>query len=248
MTSELAETYRRDGYLVVRGALSQEETHRFQSAVDSWLRQRRSTGDSYEVILQQDHLAWRRGGPLAALTRHARLAALASAISGLSSVRIFLDQIIVKPPGGAPTIPHQDAPFLSFDDHRSLNCWIALDEVDTENGVLGYYRGSHLLGPLPRAHLDEPDVLEAQVPALSRLPVDVVPMRPGDVAFHNCLTVHRGYPNKTSRPRRAFSIQYMPALASYNGYEHEFLTPYRPVPGQTLDFPCFAIPETVGAT
>jgi phytanoyl-CoA hydroxylase len=239
--------YRRDGYLLVRGALTPDETRRFQQSLDEWSRHWTPTGDSYEAVIYQDQLIWRQGGTLGELTRHAGLAALARTLSGLDSVRVFVDQVIVKPPGGAPTIPHQDAPFLSFDDRRSLNCWIALDEVGTGNGALAYYQGSHRLGLLPQAQLDEADLLESLVPGLAQLPVQVVPMRPGDVVFHNCLTVHKGFANATRRPRRAFSIQYMSTDAVYNGYEHEFLEPYRPVRGQLLDFSCFAVPDTLRA-
>jgi phytanoyl-CoA hydroxylase len=241
-TARLAPGYADNGFLVIRQALTKAETESYRACVDEWLGNRAPTGDSYEAILYQAHLPWQRGGPLADLTRHARLAAIARHISGMAALRVFLDQVIVKPPGGAPTVPHQDAPFLSFDDHRSLNCWVALDDVTAANGALSYYRGSHRLGPLPRSHLDEGDTLERLVPALKEFPVDLVEMRAGDVAFHNCFTVHRGSANETAEPRRAFSIQYMAADARYNGYEHEFLSPYQPVVGQPLAFPCFAVP------
>lgn len=240
----LVNAYRNDGFLVVPGALTPEETRDFQQAVDAWSKRWTPTGDSYEAVLYQEHHVWRDDPVLAGLARHAGLAAFARRLSGLETVRVYLDQILVKPAGGAPTIPHQDAPFLSFDDHRSLNCWVALDEVRPENGALAYYQGSHALGRLPRAYLDEDDVLETVVPELARHPVHVVPMRPGDVVFHNCLTVHRGFANTTDQARRAFSIQYMSADAVYNGFENETLEPYRPVPGAALDFSCFAVPET----
>jgi hypothetical protein len=237
--------YRRDGYLLVRGALTLDETRRFQQGLDEWSRRWTPTGDGYEAVLYQDAFVWRQGGALSQLTRHAKVAALARMLSGLDSILVWLDQVIVKPAGGAPTIPHQDAPFLPFDDHRSLNCWIALDEVRPQNGALTYYQGSHKLGLLPRAELDEADLLETLVPALTQLPVQDLSMRPGDAVFHNCLTVHRGFANVTNRPRRAFSIQYMSTGTVYNGHENELLEPYAPVPGQPLDFPCFAVPDAL---
>lgn len=237
------DSYDADGYLLVRGALTAAEAHGFRTAVDAWMAGWTPTGDSYEPILHQVHLPWLAGGELARLTTHPRLAALARELSGVDEVRVFLDQVVIKPPGGAATIPHQDAPFLSFDDRRSLNCWIALDDVGPANGALGYYRRSHRLGLLDRVHLDEDDVLERDHPALAELPVDVLRMRTGDAVFHHCLTVHRAYPNTTAAPRRAYSIQYMPSGAVYNGYRHDFLDAYAPVPGAALDFPCFAVPR-----
>jgi ectoine hydroxylase-related dioxygenase (phytanoyl-CoA dioxygenase family) len=235
--------YREDGYLLVRGALNTEAVERFRGAAAKVLAGQALVGDSYERVLHQVHLPWLADDELAALTRHSDLAAAARSLSGMDGVRVFLDQVISKPPGGVATIAHQDAPFLSFDDHRSVNCWVALERVTKDNGALVYYRGSHRLGPLPRIHLDEADDLLPQVPALAGCGQEMLEMAPGDVVFHNCLTVHRAAANLTDRPRLAFSIQYMATDARYNGYAHDFLAPSTPEPGQVLDLPCFAEPD-----
>lgn len=242
MSDEQIARYAHDGYLVWRNVFSADEVAEYRTAVSELMARWRTTGDPYERVLHQRHLPWREDTTVARLTTQATLADAACRIAGMAEARVFLDQVVCKPPGGSATIAHQDAPFLSFDDERSVNCWIALDDVTVDNGALAYFRGSHRLGRLPLVHLDSDDDLAAQVPALADLPVDVVQMAAGDVAFHNCHTVHQAAPNHTARPRMAFSIQYMPSDARYNGYEHEHLSPYRPTVGQVLDFPCFAVP------
>jgi hypothetical protein len=246
ISDEQVERYARDGYLVWRAALSATEVIGYRAAAEELMARWEATGDPYERVLHQRHLPWREDATVARLTTHPKLADASCRLTGMPGTRVFLDQVICKPPGGTATIAHQDAPFLAFDDERSVNCWIALDDVTVANGALAYYRGSHRLGRLPLIHLDSDDDLVTRVPALAGLPVDVVEMVAGDVVFHNCHTVHQAAPNTASRPRIAFSIQYMPSDARYNGYEHDHLTPYRPAVGQVLDFPCFAVPASSG--
>jgi ectoine hydroxylase-related dioxygenase (phytanoyl-CoA dioxygenase family) len=240
---DAVERYARNGFLHIPEALSTTETDRFRAAVIRRLSAWSTVGDPYERVLHQLHRPWQDDPDLAALTVHPRLAAMARALSGMDQLRVYMDQVISKPPGGAATIPHQDAPFLPFDDERSLNCWIALDDVTVANGALSYYRGSQALGRLPLIHLDSTDDLLAERPELGGLPLDTLTMRPGDAVFHNCLTVHEATANRTDRPRLAYSIQYMSAQATYNGNPNEQLDPYAPTPGQPLDFTCFAVPE-----
>jgi phytanoyl-CoA hydroxylase len=237
------ERYARDGYLLVPGALTGHEVARFGAAANRLMGDWSATGDSYERILHQSLLPWQQDPDLADLTVHPRLAGIARELSGMPELRVYMDQVICKPPGGAATIPHQDAPFLAFDDARSLNCWIALDEVTVANGALSYYRGSGRFDQLLLIHLDSTDNLLEHVPELGDLLVDTLEMRPGDAVFHNCLTVHEAAANQTGRPRLAYSIQYMSAQAIFNGNLNEQLEPYAPRVGQPLDFDCFAVPQ-----
>jgi ectoine hydroxylase-related dioxygenase (phytanoyl-CoA dioxygenase family) len=92
-------------------------------------------------------------------------------------------------------------------------------------------------------HLDGADHLEEENPALARMAVDIVSMRAGDAVFHDCLTVHGAFANSSTMDRLAFSIQFMPSTARYNGWLHDFLRPFAPQVGQELNFSCFARPR-----
>ncbi len=153
-------------------------------------------------------------------------------------MRLFLDQVLYKQPGARPTLAHQDAPFLSFTDYRSINCWIALDDTSRSNGAIEYFMRSQLLGALRLVDLDAADDLTADCSALRTCEVRLAEMKAGDVAFHNCLTVHRAHPNTSTLARRAFSIQYMPVGSRFNGWMHPFLESYKPLIGDSLDLDC----------
>jgi ectoine hydroxylase-related dioxygenase (phytanoyl-CoA dioxygenase family) len=232
----VADTYVRNGFVVVRNAIEHGVVNAARDAVDRLLAATASewNGDrrGYRAALLQFHQARLLDPSLDALARDEDLAALARDVTGAPVLRLFLDQIVCKLPGAAPTIAHQDAPFLAYDDRRSANCWIALDDTEERNGALEYYVGSHNLGLLGLVHLDRDDDLSDRVPALRSLRTERVELCAGDAVFHHAV-------------RRALSIQYMPADAVFNGWWHDFLRPYEPAIGHQLTFDCCPIVGTL---
>jgi len=222
---DLRSSFERDGFVVLDQALDTGTVASVRRAVDGLLERTRDdwaddrTG--YRASILQYHRARLEDPVLGALALDGRLARTAEEVLG-PGLRVFLDQVICKVPGAAATIPHQDAPFLSFDDRRSVNCWIALDEVGPDNGALRYRVGSHRLGLLGMVELDGDDRLSA-LDEVAELPEVLVSLRPGDAVLHHPLAIHRSGANRTTEVRRAFSIQYMPESATYNGWRHEFL-------------------------
>ena len=54
-------------------------------------------------------------------------------------------QFFNKPAGiGQPTPPHQDGYYFHLTPCEAVTGWLALEEVDEENGCIHYVRGSHL--------------------------------------------------------------------------------------------------------
>lgn len=245
----LRDRYLADGFVRIRSVLTPDEVHAFRAAAAELLEQEsaRSAGrDGYRAVILQVHRAAAQHPALAALLRHPVPAGIAATIGAMPRVRVFVDQVIAKEPSGRETIPHQDAPFLSFDDTRSVNCWIALDRVTADNGALYYFVGSHRHGDLGLVHLDGAEDIRDRDGRLRECPVRPVEMEPGDAVFHNCLCVHGAYPNTTAKPRIGFSIQYMPDGVAYNGWRQVFLDPYEPVVGEPLTQDCFPLVGVAG--
>jgi ectoine hydroxylase-related dioxygenase (phytanoyl-CoA dioxygenase family) len=239
------EMYETDGFLVVRRLLGEEEVSHYRQSVDSavakYLDGRSPNSTGYEKVFVQIHNARLFDSAFGELSLNPIIARIAAMLAQTSKIRVFLDQIIYKQPAADATLPHQDAPYLSFNDVRSLNCWIALDKAGADNGGLEYFAGSQQYGLTRLVHLDRKDDLLEEFSALKKYPRTPVEVEPGDVVFHNCYTVHCASPNRKDKPRRAFSIQYMPDGASFNGWMHPFLEPYRPEIGDILDFDCFPL-------
>ena len=115
-----------------------------------------------------------------------------------------------KPPGAEhPTPPHQDNYYFNFQPSNVVTIWMALDQVDDENGCLRYVPGSHERGFRPHGRSN---VLGFSQGITDYGSADTaieqkVHLQPGDVVAHHGMTIHRAEPNRSSsRTRRAFAM------------------------------------------
>ena len=238
--AELAR-YEEDGFLLVRGLFTEAEVARFSAAARHYADLRRHEIrdlEGWEKVFLQEQFVWKRDKVLAGLSLHPGLAAVAAALMQ-TSVRVFLDQVICKYPGDEPTRAHQDAPFLAYDDRRSVNAWIALGPVTSAHGALSYYRGSHRLGILREVDLGLDDNLLPDAPELLDFDLVEAAADSGDVVLHHCLVVHEARANVSGEDRIAYSVQYMPESARYNGREHLFFTSAGLQAGDPLSSPSY---------
>jgi phytanoyl-CoA hydroxylase len=122
-----------------------------------------------------------------------------------------------KVPGHSrETPPHQDGYYFMIEPQEALTMWIALDEVDEENGCLRYVRGSNLLGLRPHVRSEIlgfsqgiPNYGEADMRAEV-----AVPAQPGDTLVHHSLTIHSAHANRSAvRHRRSLGMIYYSARA-----------------------------------
>ena len=119
-------------------------------------------------------------------------------------------QFFNKPPGiGQATPAHQDGYYFMLQPCHAVTMWMALDQVDEENGCLRYLQGSHLDGM--RRHES------TQTLGFSQGIVDFgknesreevpCPAKPGDLLAHHAMTVHRADANASpTRTRRALGF------------------------------------------
>ncbi|TCO18482.1 phytanoyl-CoA dioxygenase PhyH [Kribbella steppae] len=117
-----------------------------------------------------------------------------------------------KPPGARGQALHQDNTFLRADPETCLAAWIAVDDVDAENGGLAVVPGSHtteLVCPEP-ADLTE-SFTNAEVPVPDGLQKVQTRMKAGDVLFFHGSVVHGSRPNTSAdRFRRSLIFHYVP--------------------------------------
>lgn len=151
---------------------------------------------------------------LAELARSGAPAALAAALLGPAPVLQNL-QFFSKPPGGhaAPTPPHQDSAYFCLRDPAdAVTLWLALDDVDEENGGVCYVAGSHRAGLLPHVPTGvlgfSRGIVAGEALAAAGEPV-VQCAAPGDLLVHHGLTIHSAGANRSAdRPRRALGFIY----------------------------------------
>ena len=135
-------------------------------------------------------------------------ARLARALVG-NAVALYRAVLFTKSAGGGSELPwHQDAgDFWGIDRDPTLQIWTALDDAPADAGCVEVLPGSHREGRATRQGGVIPDarLAGAERGALA------LPARAGEVLLlHNHLW-HRSGVNRTGRPRRAFSVCFVPA-------------------------------------
>jgi len=220
--------YDANGYVAAERLFTREELAPVIRRVDEILRNPSAAPAGVEVGRESDTRADRSQPPPAddpirklgfmarfdpafqTLARAPQLLALVRALIGAPRVKVFRDQMLLKPPGGQDKPTHQDQSYFRVQPRDALvTAWIALDDATLENGCMRYVPTSHLHGLFemghdparPVHHLPKTDHLD--------LPEEAVcPVPAGSVIFHHGLTLHRSGVNQTSSWRRALIFHY----------------------------------------
>lgn len=152
---------------------------------------------------------------------------------------LLRDQLFMKPPRfGSPKPYHQEnAPLLIEPADDFLVAWVALDDVDEDNGCLRYIDGSHRAA-LPHAPVPGRP-FDIAVSDGSYDPADevAVPVRRGSAIIHHSQTLHGSHANRSDRWRRAYSSHWVtPTVTSSTGaLDHAYS---RRIGTQPLAFTC----------
>jgi len=151
---------------------------------------------------------------------------IARALLGVDDPKPVFDMLIYKEPGQRATTPwHQDfsyaqMPFTpagtAIPSDQYVQFWLALDDVDEDNGCMHFVPGAHL-GPLLEHHIAGGDATYSQRLLAITDPGRVLdleaavacPLKAGGATVHNYGTPHFTSGNRTSdRPRRAYIFNF----------------------------------------
>ncbi|MBA2698517.1 MAG: phytanoyl-CoA dioxygenase family protein [Nocardioidaceae bacterium] len=218
-TQAEVESYRQNGFLIVEDFLDSGELERWRQVVTETVTaspQPMTGKNSEKAFTQRMHLR-RRDEAARDLVDDQQIGRLVAELEGLDSVRLYLDQALVKEPYGAPTQYHLDIPWWSFDSDHACTIWVALDDATLANGCLWFLPGSHHRRLSSAVDLG-PDhgALFATHPEAAAPPV-AAPLPAGGCTFHNGHTIHGAGVNMTPGRRRAMTIAFMPGDATWNG-------------------------------
>ena len=212
---DLAERFRRDGFVHVKGALDSSEVARCGEACDSAVAARKRNDDRaladkslYEQSFIQCQNLWEDWPEVRALSFDQRITAMAAALIGAERLRLWHDQALYKEPGGRDTDAHQDHPYWPIADDRALTAWIPLMDVYDDAGCMGYVPGSHR-GPRQYVNIfTDPGSGTKLLEQFAPVAPVFVPCKAGDVIFHHGSTAHLAKPNRSSGMRRVHTAIY----------------------------------------
>ena len=215
--SELKPIYDTDGFVVVRGFLPPAELRLLKDNLDRYIRDivpHLPDGDAFyedksrpETLKQMARIE--QDPFFAEYLRHPLWISMAESLLG-EPVKCHGSEWFNKPPNTQhATPPHQDNYYFCLKPAKVLTMWLALDDVDEENGCLRYVRGSHLLGIRPHNRTRTLGFSQgiSDYGDADREQESPIPARPGDVLIHHGNTIHRADVNRSAtRNRRSFGM------------------------------------------
>lgn len=228
LTTPQIESFHRDGFTIVRNAISPETLRRLREETDAWMDRSRGVAASNEVFdLQPGHSAEhprvnRINHPVACSPLYWEVAtspAVLDCVAALlgDDVRFHHSKLNLKSAeGGAAIGWHQDYAFFPHTNFDLAACGIALDDATLENGCLLVIPGTHR-GPILShrnaeekfvGQITDPDA--ATIEEKKAVPVE---LRAGDMSIHHASVIHGSVSNTSTKNRRLLIFQYAAADA-----------------------------------
>lgn len=228
LTPQEVQDFHRNGYAIVRQAISPQTLQALRDETDRWVERSRALSESNELFdLQPGHSADkprvnRLNHPVAHSPVYWDVATSAAVLDNVAallgeSVRFHHSKLNLKSAGGGAAIGwHQDFAFFPHCNFDLLACGIALDDATLENGCLTVIPGTQT-GPLlshrtAEGHfvgqITEPDA--RKIDESKAVPVE---LKAGDMSIHHACTVHGSTPNNSTHNRRLLIFQYAAADA-----------------------------------
>ena len=183
-----------------------------------------------------------------------RIGDVAAELLGVDRVRLWHDQVILKPPAapegsdaaeaaGGNVGWHQDAGFWkALDTTDTVTVWIALQDTDLGNGGMRSIAGSHRWGLVEGSdtfHSTDLDALKNRFAGHGAWRDEPCVIPAGGASFHHGLTFHGSGPNRTDAARLSVVAHLFPDGAAYSASrQHHPGVPLlgpRPTRGQRFD-------------
>lgn len=112
---------------------------------------------------------------------------------------------------------HQDGTFWPMSPCKTVTAWLALGDVDENNGALHFIPGLHE-NLTPAESLDDPDSdFIYQCPTNNQDETETcLDMQAGQVCLFDAKTIHRSGPNRSSKARVGCAIRYAPSDVKFD--------------------------------
>lgn len=223
------EHYWEKGWAVVENVFTRDEAERIaQIALELSQQELANANDRYvvdasadgEVAPRKIDRPFGKEAAFRAFVLDQRLIQWLTELLGVPPL-LATDQIFMKPPRFGSAKPyHQDNFYFQCQPaDQVITAWIALDDVDAENGCLRYIDGSHR-GPIlphepvpgePYNLVPPPELVDLRKEALALV-------GKGGVVFHHSQVLHTSQRNESNRWRRGYATHWVTsAVTSGNG-------------------------------
>lgn len=220
LTSKEIQTFQDNGVLLKKGLISPDSAHqiRFECRdIHNRMRKEPPAGvhvswedESTQSLVRQLMHSELVSPSLNALLRSDRVLDIVEDLIG-PEISLFHSKLLPKSRGAGAEVPwHQDYAYWRRDTNQPLmvNCMLAIDPADQQNGCLEFIPGSHKWGL--QEHERHQEAFGVFLPGryYPRDEGQAIPMASGDALFFTSLVIHGSAQNRSSVDRWANTIAY----------------------------------------
>jgi len=219
LTTEQIEHYNTKGYILPLDVFSAEEIAEYRAYFDDLLPQALAAGwNSYEIT------NWHKScAGIWDLVNHSRILDYVQDMLGETLI-LRHSHFFAKLPGDGKRVSwHQDASYWPLTPSKVVTAWLAIDDVDLENGAMQVIPGSHLNAQVAFAESgeDENNVLHQTVhdPEQYGDPPVAFELKAGQMSLHSDWLLHGSEPNNSNRRRCGLALRYLSSdVRAYQGW------------------------------
>ena len=231
LSSDSAEFFQQNGYLIKRGMLSDKALEAIQNSAREMVKLAQPPAE-YEADVHYEGAPQSReaeGGQTVRrflevfdrddeFKQFGLCQAVKSILSELMADEIYLvrshhNSLMSKQPKySSQTNWHRDIRYWHYEDENLISVWLALGNETEENGALLLIPGTHRV-EFERQNFDEALFFRKDLPENQALIDSAVmaELSAGDVLFFHCRTLHAASSNKTDQTKLSLVYTYRPA-------------------------------------
>jgi ectoine hydroxylase-related dioxygenase (phytanoyl-CoA dioxygenase family) len=215
ITDDMIRQYRDDGYFVLEGVIGGEDLELLRSAAEFSIERADAAMDAAGVDRLGinargkryfSHMVYQERPELRQFIFGPIMEEICRRVLG-DNAYLFWEQYVIKAADPDTTFAwHQDSGYVHEDHDPYLTCWIALDDVNEENGsvyLLPYSR-SGIRSYIRHVAIDSGDKV-CYFGSDPGMPV-IVPA--GSIVCFSSTVIHRSGANLTDKMRRVYLLQY----------------------------------------
>ena len=201
--------YEKTGYCIVGKFLSDEGIAHCRREVELMMQEKKLPDLPADRIIsahQQEPWLWELA------TQPALLDLMEKQVG--PNLVLWSSHLVCKPPRSGFHVPwHQDTPYWNISGPLPGSIWLAIDDIDAENGGMCLLPNWHNKGTLPRRSTGT-EVFSEEI-APDALPENIEELKlqydfpAGWLATHDTMLPHTSEPNSSDRWRRVIVLRYM---------------------------------------
>jgi imidazolonepropionase-like amidohydrolase len=214
--AEAIAEFRRDGHVVLRGALQRNVVLTARPLLiaalkRAWPREALDPAarqDAYSQAFVQIVNLGLDDDTVRAFTHSRRLGKIAADLMGVSGARIYSEDWLLKEPGARITPWHQDAAVYPMHTEAALTIWVPIQDVLSGMGLVRFARGSHRFGIAPVENIsDISEEMFSRIIAEQGFAIDeCTTIRAGDISVHDGRTIHAAHQNDSGELRVVLAL------------------------------------------